>query len=218
MVWNDICQRAPSVLFLKSVSATVPSGGGKTSEVIDIALASYYTMNNPALLVFQTIGSNIIYIPRFVTMVDYARTAHNTSGTVPLNGTVPMIWSIGGNEDSTQGKARIFMYPSMLSGGKITVFYTSKFQASPLSGVSFVPDFPYHFEHVLVWGAAALGAKVLMPESYPIFRGEYEQALRNMYITLNYQPDSTPVLRSINGPYDRTPLMMAPPRFPQNIS
>jgi hypothetical protein len=129
------------------------------------------------------------------------------------------IWTLGPDWQSVYGanndpgKTLLYIWPSCSTTLRGILYYTGSLNQERLEQEEYTV-LPYHWEHVLVWGAAAMGAKFLRPELYPLYLSEYEQGLKDMQLMLTYWPDSVPTMRGINGPYANSPRMMAPPRLP----
>jgi len=212
-VYLDIAGKAPLSLFLRKAGTyTIPAG----TETV--ALSSITSASNPvALLVTNGNGAKLV-APRYVTFIDFSRMAHDMQGGAALQQAHdPIIWSIGPGVDETLGKGALYIAPATVQECYAELFYIGPtHHTTPLASNKYVA-LPYHFEHVLVWGAAAIGAKTLRPELYTLFRGEYEQALSEMNSIMSYKPDGVPVLRSVQGPYGGTPKM-AGMQYPDTIN
>jgi hypothetical protein len=109
------------------------------------------------------------------------------------------------------------VWPATASNTVVTVLWSgNSINTELVVGTGYLP-LPYHFEHVLIWGASALAAAGLDPTMYPVFQGEYETGLQDLIWIMNLRPDSQPTLRSITGLYAGSPRMSAPPRIPDTI-
>jgi hypothetical protein len=205
--YNDIITRAPLELFQKYVKLTLPLG----LEIIDIS-ALTAEVGNPIALIYQD-STNKIFMPAYRTMADYARTAHSMGGSALSIGPVPLIWSIGPVAAEATGKSSVHVFPANAAAATLYLFYTANRETTPVASTGYL-DFPYHFEHVLIWGAVAKGYKALRPAMYQIAKAEYEQALGDLYMIMGYRPDETPVFQSINGAYAGTGRLATPARYP----
>jgi hypothetical protein len=223
MTANDMSQRVKGWRFYSyeafaydySNPPIAPTGGLVSS------------VSNPILLQLTTAtGAVQNHCPEYVSFNQYRAMVPPYVGSATTGVTAVTdvkIWTIGpawwtqgtlgGASPTTAGKSYVMIYPKCMSLLNCVLF----FEGLPYSDTANLVDYsslPYHWEHVLVWGTAALGAKFLRPELYPLYLSEYEQGLKDMQLTLSYWPDSVPTMRGINGPYANSPRMMAPPRLP----
>lgn len=199
---QDIMARAQTTLWYKIARVDFTANLGQ----VDFSATSTRVANPICLVVVLAAGTT--YVPRYLTQVDFSRLAHQQDGAALDFGSFPTHWSIGPSDTTAGGatipetgtKQTLFLYPRNTAALAAYLFYTGPRSTTPLSGTGYL-ELPYHFEHVVVWGAATMGARVLRPNLYPAFKAEYEQALDAMNTIMSYNPDSVPVLRSIRGPY-----------------
>jgi hypothetical protein len=161
--------------------------------------------------VYETSG--IVCLPNYVQPTDFRRLVYSQGGNDISETGGPLIWTM--LESTTSGRVEIAMYPT--STVDVTFYFLTQ---SPV----YIPEnsaefyfLPYHWENVLIWGAAAFGAQALASNLYPLFQGEYEEAIHKMIAMLTYRPDSTPVLRSVVSPYGGT-ISTRRYRLPDNIT
>lgn len=176
------------------------------------------TLSTPKLigdvLGFYVIDANSKwYFPRYVSYNDWKNFMYDREGTATtaVVGT-PLLWTFSPARDN------IYIYPSSNGASVGYIHYMSTDILGEISDGTQCFKLPYHWEHCLVWGAASIGIKSLRPHLYPLFLGEYEQALENLQHIVTYRPDSVPTLRSVTGVYGGTPKMQVPPRLPRTIN
>jgi len=203
LAYNDIVQRSPLELFCTYTELTVDSGEYVSNAAIPDQIGT------PVAAIFM--NASKVYMARYVTPADYNRIT-STGAEVPV-GVVPLFWTIK-NDGATY---TLFITPPASGDTVVTLVWGGNYLDTPPTNTSIL-NLPYHFEHVLIWGAAAIGASILRTPMFPVYEGEYGQAFDEMISLVGYRPDAVPVLRSIKGPYAGTPKLQAPPRFPQNIS
>lgn len=201
MAFNDIVQRSPLELFCTYSQDIVATGEYST------AIGEH--IGTPVAAIF--VNADIVYMARYVTPADYNRIT--STGAEIAAATIPLFWTVK-NDGSTY---KLFITPPASGATTVTLVWAGNYLDTPPTNTSIL-GFPYHFEHVLIWGAAAIGASILRTPAFPIYEAEYGQAFDEMLSLIGYRPDAVPVLRSIKGPYAGTPKLNAPPRFPQTIS
>lgn len=214
MAYNDMVTRVPLWRFVDQQQVEITAG----KEQAQVASARGYHLMGA---IFTRTADGVVYTPRYVSPVEFRNTAHYREGGNLLTSDIPLMYSIGfgsrmDGEGSTAGNNFISVYPAALSGYIVTVLGSGRAQHEPPAWGAYM-QLPYHFEHCLVWGAAAIGIKAVRPPAYPIFAAEYEQALSELQATLLYKPDGTPSYRSIMGPYAGGPQLKAGPRLPRTI-
>jgi len=202
LAFNDMVDRSPIELFQEATVVTVADGDSSVAFTTDIT--------TPMGATFVDANSKL-YVASYVSSTDFSRLT--AIGAAITASTMPLYWTI--KQDGTTQK--LFISPPASGAIVATVFWAGKYLSTSPGGSDKL-DLPYHFEHVLVWGAAALGAMAVRPSLHPLFQAEYEQALGDMQQIVSYHPDATPVRRSITGVHAGSRKMQAPPRFPQNIS
>jgi len=205
--YNEMITRAPMDVFLKNITLTYVAN----SE--SIAITTLADVGTPVYLICKETNGHTVYIPRYVTMQDFGRYSHATGGNAQATSTVPLVWSIGPDDAGLQGKYAVHIYPKCSVGLVLNLFYTANRETAPVAGDGYL-DLPYHFEHILIWGAVAKGLKALRPGLYPAAKAEYEEGLQDMLMILNYHPDEVPILRQLNGPYAGSIRGFVPPRYP----
>lgn len=211
LAYNDVLQRMPTTIALDTEVVSLAS-----AEYVDLTIGPQ-RIGNIVLLTLTDSSSNV-YIPRYITPIDYERTAHSVQGGSLHTSTVPLAYTIQSSPEDTIGKARLYVYPLVSGTFQGTLFYSTNPLTDIAASTAYLSKIPYHFEHVVIWGATCYGARALRPELYQVYKAEYEQSLQDMTFILNYRPDSIPVLRSVGGPYSRSVRALAPPRFPDTIS
>lgn len=215
--YNDVLHRVASPLFSSRVLQATASG-----EETDLTIPEGGQVSTPVLGVFLQASTGSIFCPKFVTPIDFNRLAHTQSGTAQPQWYEPLAYTLAPTLSDTIGRVRLLVYPKPAVSYHVTLIFPHKhlYNDSPLmpaDSTGFL-NIPYHFEHVLVWGAAAFGAKVLRRELYPLYKAEYEKALQNMTWIMYYKPDLIPRLRSAAGPYYDTYKVQNAPRIPDTIS
>lgn len=204
LAFNDLIRRNPGNLFYTSSVTTIASGETGTLDT---------TNSIPVVAIFKT--SSTIYVPRQQTAIDYARVAHAVSGGSLASGSVPLHWSIG-PDTGTPGRGTLYVYPTLSASVDVTIIWTGKNLTGPSASTDYL-HLPYHFEHVIIWGAAYHGAKAVNHPAVKVFLSEHEEAISNMYHILTYSPDTVPVRRSITGEYGGTQRLRPIPRIPDTI-
>jgi len=205
MAYADVIQRLPLEFMQELVTETVDTG---------TATEPFTTQDNIGTIMAVVLknATHYLYVPQYVSPADYSRI---TVDSTEADSTVPRLWT--SMQDATPADA-FFIWPG--ASGEMTayVFHIAPGLTSVPAGGDYLPNIPYHFEDVIIWGAAAYGGAVLRTQAYPIYQQEYEEAILAMGSILAYKPDSTPVFRSITGPYAGTVSMNAGARYPETIS
>lgn len=206
MTYGEVLQRFPLEFFQELVTETFVAG--EESK----AFTTPDTVGTPMALVMKT-STHSLYSPKYVSPQDYSRI---TVDSTEADADIPRVWTI--MQNATPADA-LFIWPGCVGASVAYLFHVAPGLTAVPTGADYLPNIPYHFEDVIVWGAAALGASMLRTPAYPIYQGEYEEALFAMSSILGYKPDSTPVMRSITG--EHAGSMMAGGgggRFPETIS
>jgi len=205
MTYADVLQRLPLEFFQELVTETVATG----TAVVPFTVQD--TMGTPMAVILKN-ATHYLYVPHYVSPGDYSRVTVDSS---EADSTVPRLWTI--MQDATPEDA-FFIWPG--ASGEMTayVFHIAPGLTAVPAGGDYLPNIPYHFEDVIIWGAAALGASILRTQAYPVYQQEYEEALLAMGSILGYKPDATPTFRSITGPYADAAAMQTGARFPETIS
>lgn len=212
---NDLTRRFSLWRFWLYTSGTI-SAGDETAELSSTAS----TLGDVIGCVMCEDGSSGIYTPRYVPIAEFQHRAHDLQGGSAVTGTVPLIYSIGPapRTDATEediGRDSIYVAPiDDTNDRNYALWYVHPWLTDNPASTAYSVGVPYHFEGALVWGAAAMGAKAISPQLYPLFTKEYEDAIASLAHTVLYKPDGMPVLRSAKGPYGVTQKGLAPPRFP----
>lgn len=205
MAYGDMLQRFPIEFFQELVTETIADTD--TSE----AFTTQDTIGTPMAVVIKD-ASNYLWMPQYRSPIDYSRMI---AGSTDADSTKPNVWTI--MQDATPEDA-FFIWPGASGALLAHIFHMAPGLASPPVGTDYLANIPYHFEDVVIWGAAMFGAFILRKEIYPIYQQEYEEAILGLGAILGYKPDATPVFRSINGPYAGTVPMNVGARFPETIS
>lgn len=208
MAWDDMIQRVGGWRFHKATSVIqITTGTYKAALTSDIG--------DPVLLILYNDSTFSMQTPEYVSLNRFRSLSRNeviaAAATIRQWTLGPDPWDAAGV--SGIGKSNVLIFPATNANIWAQVIYTNPTQVEKTS-LTATTELPYHWEHVLIWGASSLGAKFLRPDLYPLYLSEYEQGIRDMQLMLSYWPDSIPQLRNIQGPYAKTPRMMAPPRVP----
>jgi hypothetical protein len=203
---QDIKVRAPVDLFFEMLSGTIldTTFAGVLSEDITY----------PVALVVWRSSDYAMYSPKYVSPSDYDR-VFSGSGD-PITANVPLIWTIKNISTAGSTSQALWVYPGRSGTADYRLFHINTTASVPTAAEYL--NIPYHFEHLVIFGAAAIGAAALQLPTAPIFDAEYEQALQDFKMINTYRPSSFPLLRSISGPYAGTQRVPAIARFPANIS
>ena len=205
MAYADVLQRLPLEFFQELVTETIGTG------TATVPFTTQDTVGTPMAVVLKN-ATHHLYLPQYVSPADYSRV---TVDSTEADSTIPRLWTI--MQDATPADA-FFIWPGASGAMTAYIFHIAPGLTAVPAGGDYLPNIPYHFEDVVIWGAAALGASILRTQAYPIYQQEYEEALLGMASILGYKPDATPVFRSITGPYAGTVPMNAGARFPETIS
>jgi len=188
--YADMAQRVPLELFHQYEEVTI-ADGESSAELTSM----------PGTMVACTfVNAGKLYLARQVPPTDFDRITK--VGSTIYGATAPQVWTLANDED---GDFRIFISPQASGDTVATLLYSGDYELTVTGGT--ILELPYHCEHALVWGAAALGALAVRPPLYQAYRAEYEEALADLQQTLSYHPDSVPLMRSITGPYTGTPRL-----------
>jgi hypothetical protein len=210
MTYNDITTRCKCWLFTQTGNGSVASQG---SQVISMA-----NIGNPISVIMVDPSNSTLYFPKLIPFGELRRFSHNTA---TLTEGKPTHCAFGPGDrvaSSSSGKSHLWIYPATDAANWVAqVIYWTDHLTDTVTGAETL-GLPVHFEHVLVWGAAARAASILRPELYPIYQQEYESALANMKMIMTYKPDLVPYMRAVSGPYAQSSRMNTMPRFPSNIS
>lgn len=205
MAYGDVLQRLPLEFFQEMVTETI------SDTAFSEAFTTQDTVGTSMAFVVKN-SSHYLYVPQYVSPADYSRATVDSS---EADSTVPRIWTV--QQDSTPEDA-IHIWPPASGAMTAYLFHIAPGLTAVPAGSDYLPNIPYHFEDVIIWGAAAIGATILRTQAYNIYAQEYEEAILSMASILGYKPDATPVFRSITGPYAGTAVMNAGARFPETIS
>ncbi len=201
MTYNEILQRQPVDLFYTCNKYTV------ANERHSIALPE--NIGTPTAAIFS--NDDTVYAAQYVSENDFDRKV--ATGAVMPQSTIPRYWTIR-KYASTQS---FCIYPMADGATDVYLIWLGNYLTAPPVAADYL-SIPYHYEHILIWGAAAQGSQVLRLNSYAFFTSEFEEMLNELYQLQGYKPSSTPVRKSITGPYEGTHRMAGAPRFPQNIN
>lgn len=201
MIYNEVIQRQPVDLFYTTSVDTISDG--------DYSTTLGENVGTPVAAIFQ--NDDKIYYALYITENDFDRKI--ATGAAVSESTIPLYWTIR-NDGSTQ---KLFINPPASGDTICTLLWLGNYLDSAPEAGDYL-SIPYHFEHVIVWGAASIGAQVLRMSSYALFTSEYEEALNDLYQLMGYKPSNVPVLRSVTGPYTGTHRFMTGPRFPSTIN
>jgi len=186
MAYRDMVTRASLWRFCTLSSAITVS----TAGLFDLSTAPGCDILG--LVFVSSAGDNAC--PKYLQPTDFNRIIHSREGSSVPSGT-PLVWTRQGADGR--------MYPAPSIAGNAYVLYSPNSVDLPTQSTHRF-QVPYHWENALIWGAAAIGAKSLIPQLYPLFQGEYEEAIQKMVSMLTYRPDSTSVMRSVVSPYGGT--------------
>ena len=195
ITWTDLLSRASVWRLCQLRGAGSISMGNYSTSVngpIQDILGVYIHLQASPLTV---------YTPKYVQYSDFCRIAFSQDGGEMPTG-APLIYTLGPSTSSGNNQT-LMVYPAatgILVPHILTVGTGWTIPSVTTAGFAL----PYHWENVLIWGAASIGAKSLMSHLYPLFQGEYEEAIQKMISMLTYRPDSTPVMRSVVSPYGGT--------------
>lgn len=208
LTYNDMVVRIPCNLFYETADAVSFSAASSA----DLGAAVEARFGSPVLCVFK-VADGTIYTPRYTTPQDFDRIEKEQQGTALDSGSIPLVWTVGPTVTLT-GRRALRVYPQVTATAWL--WYTGVNEDDELTGTEYF-RLPYHWEHVLIWGTAAFGARMLRPSLAPLFSAEYEEGINKLALMVNSRPDAVPVLQSIVGPYEGTPILPQAARFPNTI-
>jgi hypothetical protein len=184
-IFNDVCQRVPDPLFYTSSVDTIVSGSSSSTLGESIGTPV-------ALMIVNASGD--LYIPVYRPPAEFDRLVN--IGSTIAGGVQPLIWTV-----VPQGTTQKIRISPPASGDMIlTLVWSGNYYATPPTADDRIP-LPYHFEGVLVWGAAWFASMSIAPDRAMICEGEYEVALQDMVKILALHSDSVPQMRQIEGPF-----------------
>jgi hypothetical protein len=212
MTFNDMVNRMNCWRF--NTFETVTCTGAANTEAFALTKA----LGDPIAMIFQDKNGKL-QIPQYRTWRDFTKYSHRSS---QVTADVPEIWSIGPSPryaavGDAVGKAYLYFYPILSTGTNYATLISSKTTLTGDQGTTNFLEIPFHMEHCLVWGSAWVGSRLIRPQLAQLYQTEYEQALRNISLMLNYHPDSVPVRRSITGPYTGSVRLNTMPRIPEHL-
>jgi len=202
LTFNDLCQRIPSHLFYTTSVDTITSGNSTVTLGEEIG--------TPIAMIAVNQTTFTAYIVQYRTPRDFSQLVN--IGAAIASGNQPIFWSVRKEATTT----KILITPPAAANMLLTLIWAGAYEDTA-PGASTKLSLPYHFEGLLVWGAAWFGAMSMVPERAALAQGEYELAVRSMLQILGYSPDAVPVMRSISGPYARTPFQPELPRIPDTV-
>lgn len=201
LAFNDIASRKPDPLFSSVTTATIAASATSVTITDQVGTPR-------AAMAVDTNG--VLYIPTQLAPTDYGRISTSESTAPPGN---PRYWLI----EKSGATMKLKVWPSAATETYYTIIWSGNPVTSELAGTDYL-NIPYWAESVVIWHAAAIGAAIVRPDLAPLFTGEAEQLIQDMYWIIGLKPDSVPILREISSPYGQSPRMAVPPRLPETIS
>jgi hypothetical protein len=156
------------------------------------------------LIVLQSASNNQFYAPVYLPPAEFFRTCSwKTATSSAANIDWYTISRIGTNVPDTgvQNLKALTLYTDPGIATSTTRWCYLTYVASPTwqsTSTNYIECFP-HWEHVVVWKAAEIGARALKHRLYDIFRLEAAHAIQTMYTVEKYQPDSVVFSRGAEG-------------------
>lgn len=200
LVFNDLCQRVPNALFYTTSVDTIASGA--SSATLGEAVGT------PVACIAVSVSTSALYIPIYRPPAEFDRAVN--IGSSIASSTQPLIWTI-----VPVGTTYMLRISPPASGDMVmTLVWSGNYLASAPEADDLL-SLPYHFEGVLVWGAAWYAALSAAPDRAMICQAEFEQALGNMQKILALYSDSVPQMRQIEGPY--AGFQPELPRIPETL-
>lgn len=199
LVFNDLCQRVPDPLFY-TYSVFAMNAGAYSATLTD-------NVGTPVALTAVNVNSDL-FIPIYRPPAEFDRLTNIGSAIAPSQ--QPLIWTIS----SVGSTRKLLISPELASNTVVTLIWSGNYYAST-PGASDRLLLPYHFEGVLVWGAAWFASLSIAPDRAMICKGEYETAIQDMVKILALHPDSVPQMRQIQGPY--VGFQPELPRIPETL-
>lgn len=208
--FNDIVVRCgPCHLFTDWIEALAIGSNTKEEPLTADQEAA---LGSPILAIFVG-NSNKLYTPEYRTPQDFDKLEKEVGGSAPTSGTIPLYWTIS-ETAVADGRRALRWFPETTGAYTAWIAHTGRYLDDSPTGSSFF-FLPYHWEHLLIWGAAAQGAAIVRPELADGFQMEYELALASFQRLMDETPDSQPVLKAVGGPYSGTSMMR---RLPETIT
>lgn len=200
--WNALVQRCPLSCLAQLTNLTISSGTSSVT-VSD-------NLGTPLGVVFRN-ATAVVCLPAQLTSMDFNR-LKASSGSL-ADATVPLAWTLQ-NQGTTM---KLEILPGASGDIQATILWSGLYSADVPVGTDLF-DLPYHWEHVWIWQAAAIGATVLRQPMAPYISREAEDSLQEFLLQMGYAPDATPVLRQVGGVYAGTGRLRRLPQVPDTIS
>lgn len=214
LVFNDMVTRSINPLFHDVIGPLTISDN---STGADLSADEEVSLGSPILLVMTRSGGNLI-VPEYRTPADFDKLFKDRTGGSVATATEPRYWTVstsalGGTE--YDGRRSVRYWPQVTEAYNAWLWHTGQYMNDTPDGADYI-WLPYHFEHVLVWGAAAMGATFIRPESADIYKAEYETWLQAMTLLMNRAPDQETTRKSLI-PKDAEMPFLQVQRFPDTI-
>jgi hypothetical protein len=193
---GEIYAQTSGLMTRRTVTFPITAGAGETGKCAFEISAIPNNFVSPVSLwvVLSGAATAELWAPTYLPPSEFMRTAswqYKTSSALEIR--YYTISRIGTNVPSDDvGDLRtmtLYIDPGFAANTTrvchLTYIATPQWQTTP---ENYVECFP-HWEHVLIWKAAAVGAQALKHRLADIFEIEANHALQTMYAVEKYQPD-----------------------------
>lgn len=214
MVYNEIVTRSINPLFYEVIG---PITIADNSNGADLTADQEVSLGSPMLLVLTRSGGNLV-TPEYRPPTDFDKLFKERGGSSVATATEPRFWTLSTSSlDGTEydGRRSIRYWPQVTEAYNAWLWTTGLSLDDSPAGTDYV-WLPYHFEHVLIWGAASIGARIIRPETADAYKAEYENWLMAMTIMLNRAPDQDTTRKSLVPREAEFPMFQGA-RFPDTI-
>lgn len=196
---SEICTRTSGLMTRRAVHFSIAAGvseAGKAYFEIS-AICPNFVSPISLFIVIQGAGS-LIYTPRYLPPPEFFRTASwKTAASQGAQIEWYTIARVGSNTPSSTladlKTLGLYIDPGLVASTTRWCYLT--YMATPIwqsSSGNYIECFP-HWEHVVIWKAAAIGARAIKHRLHDIFELEANHALQTMYTVEKYQPDTVPM-------------------------
>jgi len=199
----EIYSQTTGMMTRRTITFPITAGVGETGKcAFDVTQIPNNFVSPVSLWVVHSSASGKLYAPTYLPPHEFMRTASWQYAASSQDG--PVYWTItrvGTNtpSDSVNDLKTFTLYLDPGFAASTTRVCHMTYIATPVwqtEAANYVECFP-HWEHVLIWKAAAIGARAIRHRLADVFEIEAGHALQTMYTVEKYQPDD--VIESQGG-------------------